>query len=84
MTAQRGQKIYETIIKIESLAVPPQKSIIHNELLEHFRTYKKLSEKKLQNIAEGEIDVLLETLKEIENYENIMNRFTEKFLLSEA
>ena len=76
--------IKETIIRLQSLVVPVQKNAIHNELVQHFDNYKNLSEKKLKNIADGELQVLLETLKEIENYEITMNEFTGNFLLSEA
>jgi len=74
----------ETINRLQSLVVPIQKNKIHNELVEHFINYQKLSENKLKNIANGELRILLETLKEIENYEVKMNEFSEKFLLSEA
>lgn len=76
--------INETIIRLQSLVVPIQKNTIHNELVYHFVNYKDLSEKKLKNIADGELQILLETLKEIENYEITMNEFSGKFLLSEA
>lgn len=76
--------IEEILIRLESLVVPIQKNAIHNELVQHFFHYKNLSEKKLKNIANGELKVLLKTLKEIENYEITMNNFSEKFLLSEA
>lgn len=74
----------ETISRLKSLVVPIQKNSIHNELTEHFVDYKKLSEKKLKNIENGELQVLLKTLKEIENYEIKLNNFSAKFLLSEA
>ncbi len=76
--------IEETIIRLQSLVVPVQKSTIHNELVQHFIHYKDLSKKKLKNISDGELQVLMETLKEIENYEITMKEFTGKFLLSEA
>lgn len=76
--------ISETIIKLQSLVVPIQKNTIHNELVYHFVHYKGLSEKKLKNIADREFQILLETLKEIENYEITMNEFSKKFLLFEA
>ncbi|PQJ78403.1 SEC-C domain-containing protein [Polaribacter porphyrae] len=76
--------IKETIIRLQSLVVPVQKNAIHNELVQHFDNYKNLSEKKLKNITNGELQILLKTLKEIENYEITMNEFTGKFLLSEA
>jgi hypothetical protein len=76
--------IKETISRLQSLVVPIQKNGIHNELVQHFVNYKDLSEKKLKNIADGELQILLETLKEIENYEITMNEFSGKFLLSEA
>lgn len=76
--------IKETIIRLQSLVVPIQKNTIHNELINHLVHYKDLSEKKLKNISDGELQILLETLKEIENYEITMNEFTGDFLLSEA
>jgi hypothetical protein len=76
--------IKETISRLQSLVVPIQKNAIHNELVQHFVNYNDLSEKKLKNIADGELQILLETLKEIENHEIIMNEFSGKFLLSEA
>ena len=76
--------VEETISRLQSLVVPIQKNAIHNELVQHFIHYKDLSEKKLKNIADGELQTLLETLKEIENYEITMNQFSGKFILSEA
>tara|TARA_B110000093_G_C12588097_1_gene252838 strand:- start:100 stop:441 length:342 start_codon:yes stop_codon:yes gene_type:complete len=76
--------INETIIRLKSLVVPIQKNTIHNELVCHFVNYKNLSEKKLKNIADGESQILLETLKEIENYEITMKEFSGNFLLSET
>lgn len=74
----------ETISRLQSLVVPIQKNTIHNELVQHFIHYKDLSEKKLKNIADGELDTLLKTLKQIENYEVTLNEFSGKFLLSEV
>jgi len=74
----------EIITRLQSLVVPVQKNIIHNELVQNFIQHKALSEKKLKNIADGELQTLLETLKEIENHESKMNEFTNKFILSES
>lgn len=74
----------ETITRLESLVVPIQKNTIHNELVQNFIQHKALSEKKLKNIADGKLQTLLETLKEIENHESKMNEFTNKFILSES
>ena len=76
--------IENTIEKLESVVTPTQKKKLHNEILEIFETYKTLQEKKLKNVNEGEFDELLKTIKEIELYELKMNRFSEKFLLSES
>ncbi|MEX2410544.1 MAG: Swt1 family HEPN domain-containing protein, partial [Candidatus Paceibacterota bacterium] len=72
-----------TIEKLNSIVIPIQKRIVHEELVDTFKNYKLLQERKLELINNGETYKIEMILIEISDYETKMSDFAKRFLLSE-
>lgn len=76
--------IEDTIEKLESVIVPVQKKIIHQELIQQYIILKNLQNTKLELIRNKNFKNTESTIKAIEKHENDMKIFSGKFLLSES
>jgi hypothetical protein len=74
----------DTIEKLESVIVPVQKKILHEELIQQFKTLNILENFKLEQIRNKDFENTESTIKAIENHQNDMEIFSRKFLLSES
>lgn len=76
--------IEDTIKKLESVFVPVQKKIIHNELIQQYVILNNLQNSKLEQIKSNNFENIEDTLEAIGNHEDEMKQFSGKFLLSES
>lgn len=74
----------DTIEKLESVIVPVQKKIIHQELIQQYIILNSLQNTKLEQIRNKNFEGTESTIKAIEKHENDMKIFSGKFLLSES
>ena len=74
----------DTIEKLESVIVPVQKKLIHEELVQQFTILYNLQKTKLEQIKNKDFENLESNSKAIEKHENDMKIFSGKFLLSES
>ncbi|MGO4906305.1 SEC-C domain-containing protein [Flavobacterium sp. W20_MBD1_R3] len=74
----------DTIKKLESVIVPVQKKIIHEELIHQYLILKNLQNTKLEQIRNKNFKNTESTIKAIEKHEKDMKIFSGKFLLFES
>ena len=74
----------DTIEKLESVIVPVQKKLIHEELVQQFTILYNLQKTKLEQIKNKDFENLESNSTAIEKHENDMKIFSGKFLLSES
>lgn len=74
----------DTIQKLQSVLVPVQKKIIHEELIQQYLILNNLQNTKLEQIRNKNFENTESIIKAIEKHENDMKIFSGKFLLSES
>lgn len=74
----------DMIEKLESVIVPVQKKIIHEELIQQYIILKNLQNTKLVQIRNKNFENTESTIIAIKKHENDMMIFSGKFLLSES